>query len=49
MLTHADVCDVCQANYKAADTLLREVSKTVRACVGSKRADVHPLCLCAQV
>lgn len=35
------------ANYKAADTIFREVTKTVSACVGAKRAANHPLFLSA--
>ena len=35
------------ANYKAADTVMRDVSKVVSMCVGSKRAMHHPLLLSA--
>jgi len=35
------------ANYKAADSLLREVTATVNACVGLTRATAHPVFLLA--
>jgi len=36
-----------QANYKAADTMMREVTKTVAACLGRSRAARHPILLSA--